>query len=127
MRLPLLYVVSVLGGAAGALLLDPNAFTGGASGGVFGLAAAATLAVARARASGSAQTTWGPLIVINFLLGFFVSDVSIGGHIGGSSPACSRPKRCCRRRGRDSAGSGYAGVVLVGVAAISVALWAAAR
>ena len=42
-----LYVVSVLGGAAGALLLDPHAFTGGASGGVFGLAAAATLVLHR--------------------------------------------------------------------------------
>ena len=78
-----LYLVSVLGGAAGALLLDPIAFTGGASGGVFGLAAAATLAAVASGRAGSGQTTWGPLIVINFLLGFLLADVSIGGHLGG--------------------------------------------
>ena len=36
-----IYAVSVLGGAFGALLFDPNELTVGASGGVFGLMAAA--------------------------------------------------------------------------------------
>ncbi|MSZ65227.1 MAG: rhomboid family intramembrane serine protease, partial [Actinobacteria bacterium] len=39
----LIYFVSLLGGSAGALLLSPNAFTGGASGAVFGVMAAAVV------------------------------------------------------------------------------------
>ena len=83
LRLFLLYLVSVLGGAAGALLLDPFALTGGASGGVFGVAAAATLLLHAPGRAVLARPTWGPLIVINFALGFFIGGVSIGGHIGG--------------------------------------------
>jgi membrane associated rhomboid family serine protease len=125
-RLLLLYVVSVLGGAAGALVLDPNAFTGGASGGVFGLAAAATLALSRQGVRFS-QTTWGPLIVINFALGFVISNVSIGGHIGGLVAGLLATESMLQARRIRKPWLGVVGAVVVGALAISVALWAAAR
>jgi membrane associated rhomboid family serine protease len=126
LRLFLLYVVSVLGGAAGALLLDPFAFTGGASGGVFGLAAAATLALSRQGVS-FGQTTWGPLIVINFALGFLLPDVSIGGHLGGIVAGVLAAEALLQARRIGVRGLGIVGVLLVGAVAIAVALWAANR
>ena len=42
-RFALLYAASLFGGSFGALLLSPNALTGGASGAVFGLMAAASV------------------------------------------------------------------------------------
>ena len=44
-RFSLLYFASLLGGSLGALLLSPNAATGGASGAVFGLMAASVVGV----------------------------------------------------------------------------------
>ena len=125
-RLALLYVVSVLGGAAGAILLDPNVYTGGASGGVFGLAAAATLALHRQGVKFS-QTTWGPLIVINFFFGFFLANVSIAGHIGGIVAGLLATESMLQARRLNQRWLGYVGVVAVGVLAIIVALWAAGR
>jgi membrane associated rhomboid family serine protease len=125
-RLALLYVVSVLGGAAGAILLDPNVYTGGASGGVFGLAAAATLALHRQGVKFS-QTTWGPLIVINFFFGFFLSNVSIAGHIGGIVAGLLATESMLQARRLNQRWLGYVGVVAVGVLAVIVALWAAGR
>ena len=77
-----LYVVSVLSGAAGALIATPHALTGGASGGIFGVAAAATLVMSR-RGIRFMDTGFGPLLVLNLVLGLFESSISIGGHIGG--------------------------------------------
>jgi membrane associated rhomboid family serine protease len=126
LRLFLLYVVSVLGGAAGALLLDPLAFTGGASGGVFGLAAAATLALSR-QGVRFGQTTWGPLIVINFFLGFVLPDVSIGGHLGGIVAGALATEALLQARRINQRWLGIVGVLLVGAAAVAVALYAAHR
>jgi membrane associated rhomboid family serine protease len=125
-RLALLYVVSVLGGAAGALILDPHVYTGGASGGVFGLAAAATLALSRQGVRFS-QTTWGPLIVINFVFGFFIGGVSIGGHLGGLAAGALATESMLQARRLRQPWLGYVGVIAVGALAISVALWAAGR
>jgi membrane associated rhomboid family serine protease len=125
-RLALLYLVSVLGGAAGALVLDPNVYTGGASGGVFGLAAAATLALSRQGVRFS-QTTWGPLILINFFLGFVIGGVSIGGHLGGIVAGVLATEAMLQARRLGQSWLGFAGAVAVGVLAISVASWAAGR
>jgi membrane associated rhomboid family serine protease len=76
-----LYVVSALAGSAGALVWTPNAPTVGASGALFGLLGAA-LILERQRnyvLGGSAMA----LIVINLILSFAVSGISIGGHVGG--------------------------------------------
>src|SRR3712207_3923069 len=59
-----LYFVSLLGGALGALLLNPDSPTVGASGAVFGLMAAAFLEQ-RARGIDPMQTGIGGLILLN--------------------------------------------------------------
>lgn len=81
-RMLLLYAVSLTGGALGALLVEPNAFTAGASGAVFGLAGAVVIAE---RASGRRWQDSGILmfLVINIVLSLLWPRVSIGGHLGG--------------------------------------------
>jgi membrane associated rhomboid family serine protease len=77
-----LYFASLLAGSFGALLLDPNAVTVGASGAVFGLMGAAFV-LQRARGMDPMQSGIGPLILINLVLGFVIPNVSVGGHLGG--------------------------------------------
>jgi membrane associated rhomboid family serine protease len=77
-----LYLASLLVGSFGALLLSPNAFTGGASGAVFGLIAAAAIGQHQ-RGIDVWQSGVGGLIVVNLVLTFVLSNVSIGGHVGG--------------------------------------------
>jgi membrane associated rhomboid family serine protease len=81
-RFALLYVVSLLAGSFGALLVSPDAHTIGASGAVFGLMGA-TVLEARARGISFIQNQIGFLIVINLVFSFTFSGISIGGHIGG--------------------------------------------
>ena len=77
-----IYVVSILGGAFGALLLDPTELTVGASGGIFGLMAAAFL-IARDRGLDELASQVGFFVVINLVFTFSIPGISIGGHIGG--------------------------------------------
>jgi membrane associated rhomboid family serine protease len=77
-----LYFASLLAGSFGALILDPNDFTIGASGAVFGLAGA-VFVIARGRGMEALAGEIGFLILFNLALGFFVSRISVGGHIGG--------------------------------------------
>jgi membrane associated rhomboid family serine protease len=81
-RFAALYFASLLAGSFGALLLEPNAFTVGASGAVFGLMGAAFV-LQRARGIDPMQSGIGPVILFNLVLGFVIPNVSIGGHIGG--------------------------------------------
>ena len=81
-RFAALYTASLLGGAVGALLLDPGSLTAGASGAVYGLMGA-TVIVARSRGIGFMQSGVGGLLVINLLLTFAIPGISIGGHLGG--------------------------------------------
>ena len=75
------YMVSLLAGSAGALLLSPDVPTVGASGAVFGVLGAGIVLERRGVYvfGGSALG----VALINLLLGFFIGNVSIGGHIGG--------------------------------------------
>jgi membrane associated rhomboid family serine protease len=81
-RFVLTYACSLLAGSLGALLLDPGALTGGASGAVFGLMAAAVLLMRR-RGVDPMQSGLGGLLLINLLLTFLRPGISIGGHLGG--------------------------------------------
>jgi membrane associated rhomboid family serine protease len=81
-RFGLLYACSLLAGSLGVLLLDPNALTGGASGAVFGLMAAAFVLLRR-RGIDPMQSGIGGLLLINLLLTFARPGISIGGHLGG--------------------------------------------
>ncbi len=77
-----IYFASLLAGSCGALLLDPNALTVGASGAVFGLIGAAFV-IARGRGMNALAGELGFLIVINLVFTFGASNISIGGHLGG--------------------------------------------
>ena len=76
------YAVSILAGAFGALMLDPNEVTVGASGGVFGLMAAAFL-TARRRGLDQLASQIGFFVVLNLVFTFSIPNISIGGHLGG--------------------------------------------
>jgi membrane associated rhomboid family serine protease len=125
-RYLLLYLVSGLAGSAGALLLDPNAATVGASGAIFGILGAA-LVLERQRNFVLGGQALG-LIVINLILGFVIANVSIGGHVGGliggvlCTLVLSRFGRGHAAYGRIGL-TGVAGVVGVGLLSVAVAYW----
>ena len=77
-----IYVVSLLAGACGALILDPNELTVGASGAVFGLMSAAFV-MARRRGMEDLASQIGIYVVINLVFTFSVPNISVGGHVGG--------------------------------------------
>lgn len=77
-----LYAAGLLGGAFGALLLDPNQITVGASGAVFGLMAAGFL-IARHRGFDDVASQIGIFVVLNLVFTFSIPNISIGGHLGG--------------------------------------------
>jgi membrane associated rhomboid family serine protease len=81
-RFAALYFTALLWGAFGALVVQPDVQTVGASGAVFGLMGAAAVEQ-RARGINPFQTDIGVLIVLNLVLSFVLSNISIGGHIGG--------------------------------------------
>jgi membrane associated rhomboid family serine protease len=124
-RFVMLYLVSGLAGSAGALVLtQPNRFTVGASGAIFGLLGAA-LVFERQRnyvLGGSALS----IIVLNLVLTFAVPNISIGGHVGGlaggalAGLALSRFGRGHAIYGRPGV-LGVAAIVAVGVASVVVA------
>jgi membrane associated rhomboid family serine protease len=77
-----IYFVSLIAGSLGALIVDPNALTVGASGAIFGLMAAVVV-IARGRGMEQIASQFGLFIVLNLVLTFSISGISIGGHIGG--------------------------------------------
>lgn len=84
LRFGLLYFTALLGGSLGALLLSPNAATGGASGAVFGLMAASVVGVGQ-RGINPLRTGLGVVFAINLLFTLAVPGVSVGGHFGGAA------------------------------------------
>jgi membrane associated rhomboid family serine protease len=81
-RFGLIYFVSLLSGSFGALLLEPDAPTVGASGAIFGLMGAAFI-VMRNRGVSPLESGLGVWIVLNLVITFTIPGISIGGHIGG--------------------------------------------
>lgn len=80
-RFLLLYLASGIAGSAGALLLTPNAATVGASGAIFGVFGALFVLERRRHISTGGQIAG--LIALNLVFTFAVSNISVGGHIGG--------------------------------------------
>ncbi len=76
------YVASLFGGSFGALLLDPNALTIGASGAIFGIFGA-TFVIARGRGFDAVASSIGVVLLINLALSVGASHISLGGHLGG--------------------------------------------
>jgi membrane associated rhomboid family serine protease len=82
LRFGLIYFVSLLAGSFGALLVEPDAPTVGASGAIFGLMGAAVV-VMRNRGISPMESGLGLWIGLNLLITFTIPNISIGGHIGG--------------------------------------------
>jgi membrane associated rhomboid family serine protease len=83
LRFTLVYFVTLLGGAVGALALSGAlSATIGASGAGFGLLGAA-LVMARLRRNEALASQLMVLALINFAFTFAVAGISVGGHLGG--------------------------------------------
>lgn len=81
-RFLLVYALSTLGGALGAIILSPVDLTVGASGAIYGLLGA--LVVIQRSIQGSFRNS--PLmflLIINLLFTFAIPQISVGGHLGG--------------------------------------------
>jgi membrane associated rhomboid family serine protease len=82
-QLAIVYFVSMLGGALGALIVSPDALTVGASGAIFGLMGA-VLALGRSRGISIRNSPVFGVLILNLLLTFGLSSfISVGGHVGG--------------------------------------------
>jgi membrane associated rhomboid family serine protease len=81
-RFAAIYFVSLLAGSFGALLLQPDGLTVGASGAIFGLMGAA-IVVMRNRGISPMESGLGLWLGLNLLITFTIPNISIGGHIGG--------------------------------------------
>jgi membrane associated rhomboid family serine protease len=114
----LVYVVSALAGAAGALLWSPNAPTVGASGAIWGIMGAALVLEARRIWVFGGQAMG--LVVFNLLITFLIPGISIGGHIGGliGGGLCALAFSSMRR----SPALATLTIAAVGVASIGVAV-----
>jgi membrane associated rhomboid family serine protease len=122
-----IYVVSGLAGSAGALMLDPTTPTVGASGAIFGILGAGLVMEQVQRDYVFGGSALG-VILLNLVFTFSVSNISIGGHIGGliGGAACALG---LSRFGRAHIAYGRAGVLgvatiaAVGVASVLLAYW----
>jgi membrane associated rhomboid family serine protease len=81
-RFAIIFFVSLLAGSFGALLVEPDALTVGASGAVFGLMGAAVL-IMRNRGINPMESGIGLWLGINLVFTFAIPGISIGGHLGG--------------------------------------------
>lgn len=82
-RYLLVYLASLLGGAAGALLVSPTTLTAGASGAIFGMFGAFAAGLQK-RGINPFRTGIGTTLLINLGLTFALSRyISVGGHLGG--------------------------------------------
>jgi membrane associated rhomboid family serine protease len=126
-----IYFAALLAGSFGALLMtDPNEVTVGASGAVFGLMAAAYV-VARNRGVDQIASQIGVFVVLNLLFTFSIPGISIGGHIGGLIGGALAALLVSYAERHASGSSAKlieaAGIVLIGVASVVGALWAAGQ
>jgi membrane associated rhomboid family serine protease len=136
-RFALIYVAGALGGAAGALLFGKYELFGtslatptvGASGALFGiLGAALVFERQRQYVLGGAALS---IIVINLVLSFTISGISVGGHLGGlvagalAALALSRLGSAHALYGRPGL-AGVVGVLAIALGTIALSYWAVA-
>jgi membrane associated rhomboid family serine protease len=126
MRFALIYVASVAAGSAAALIVTPHAVSAGASGGVFGVAAAATIVLQR-QGVRFWDTGFGPLLVINLVFDYFTPNISIAAHIGGAIGGLLVAEAMLQSRKAGRPELGIVGGVIVTFAAVALSLAVAAR
>ena len=123
-RFSLLYTAGLLGGSAGALLLSPNALTGGASGAVFGLMGAAAIGMHR-QGINVFSTGIGTLLLLNLVITFTIPGISIGGHLGGAvAGAACGAVMLAPRRASTVPWHSYAAPLAVAVLAVGLSVYA---
>ena len=124
------YFVSLLAGSFGALLLDPDVPTVGASGAVYGLMGAA-LVIARRRGAEEIVSSLGIWLAINLIFSFTVNGISVGGHlgglIGGTVAALIISGAESRSAGRSATALELLAMAGIAVATIGGSLWAAGQ
>ena len=121
-KFALIYFASLLGGSAGALLLSPSAFTGGASGAVFGIMAAGVVGM-RQQGANPLSSGLGMTFAINIVITLAIPGISIGGHFGGAlAGAICGFVILAPARIKIPGFVQYAIPILVGVAAIFISL-----
>jgi membrane associated rhomboid family serine protease len=126
-RFLLVYLVSLVAGSTGALLITSCGLTGGASGAIFGLLGAA-LVLERQRVIAGGNVVGVLVLNLAFTLG--VPGISIGGHLGGLVAGVvvtlllSRFGRGHALYGRLGA-LGIAGPLAVAGASIALGIWSA--
>jgi membrane associated rhomboid family serine protease len=81
-RFAIVYFVALFAGSFGALLVEPDALTVGASGAIFGLMGAAVV-VMRNRGINPMESGLGLWLGLNLVFTFAIPGISIGGHLGG--------------------------------------------
>ncbi len=96
-KFAVLYFVALLAGSGLALVLTPDAFTGGASGAVFGLMGAVVVGN-RLGGLNVRDAGIGALLAINLVLTFGIPGISIGGHLGGLAGGMAVGALLLRRR-----------------------------
>jgi len=125
-RFGLVYLVSLIAGSLGALLVSPNSLTVGASGAVYGLMGAA-FALERSRGIPVRNSGIIGVLVINLFITFGMSRyISVGGHVGGLAGGLLAGYvlfDLARRIGNDAAALALCGVIAATcfLAALSVA------
>lgn len=82
LRMGIIYAVSLVAGSFGALLLEPQAVSGGASGAIFGLMGALFLAL-RANGIPWRNSPLLSILILNLVITFAIPEISKGAHIGG--------------------------------------------
>lgn len=82
LRFGALYASSLLAGALGALLIEPEALTVGASGAIFGMVGGLLL-LARRRGADAVVKNLLFVLALNLVFTFTISNISKGGHLGG--------------------------------------------
>lgn len=125
-----IYATSLLAGSCGALLLDPDVVTVGASGAVYGLMAA-TFLIARRRGVEQVASQIGFWLVINLAFTLSVPGISLGGHAGGlaGGALAAVVLLAAERLGdrREAAGAALFGLAALSAVSVAVALWAAGQ
>jgi membrane associated rhomboid family serine protease len=127
-RFVAIYVVSLLTGSLGVLLLSWDSPTLGASGAVYGLLGAA-IVMARNRNIGLMQSGLLPILALNLGITFLIPNISIGGHIGGLVGGMLTTfviEELSQRR-RNSLPLAIASSVLIGIVAVAASLFVASN
>jgi membrane associated rhomboid family serine protease len=124
----LAYLFALLSGSLGALVLDPNQLTVGASGAIFGLMGVVVVAQ-RSQGIGLFDTGLGSILILNFLITFTLSNyISVGGHVGGFLGGLVAGWVLIELPKRSRALPKFvpsAAVVALGLAVVGAAFWAA--